>query len=227
MFSAFIEESYLKLFDGGSLLTPIVHPHTQLSQLATLGTVISYAYIVSGFLPIRVALPCLAAVMLGPMTNIPDVILLEAFVDSMSVHDAGVLKNALSITSTDTNLFPSTIQSGRLTVLSQFGCRQIPRPDNLKHIILEVSRFSFLLKPATAIATICSGIPSQQCAFWSQMSVDRLRDVYAALAVSSVRVLAMIEEPDYADPNQERVMTYLRQFVVDVYSVKHMRTLTG
>ena len=37
--------------------------------------------------------------------------------------------------------------------------------------------------------------------------------MYTALAVSSARVLAMIEEPDYSNPNQERIVTYLRQFV--------------
>ena len=74
-------------------------------------------------------------------------------------------------------------------------------------------RFNFLLKPAAALLTIRSSIPSKHCLFWSQRSVCGLHDVYTALAVSSACILAMIEEPDYSNPNQERIVTYLRQFV--------------
>ena len=111
MFSAFFEECYIKLCDGGSLLTPVVHPHIQMSKLATFGSIISYAYITSGFLPIRVAFPCLAAMLLGPATLIPDKILTEAFIDSLSVHDAGVFKQALSIAENN-DVFPSAVESG-------------------------------------------------------------------------------------------------------------------
>lgn len=210
MFSAFYEECYLKLCDGGTLLTPVVHPHIQMSQLATFGSIISYAYITSGFLPIRIAFPCLAAILLGPV-QIPDKILTESFVDSLSVHDAGVFRSALTIGTGKT--FPPTVEADLMKILGLFGCRQIPRPDSLKRIIIDVSRYNFLLKPAAAIATIHSGVPSKHCSFWSQRSVGGLHDIYTALAVSTERVLGMIDEPIYANPNQERVVTYLRQFV--------------
>ena len=119
-------------------------------------------YITSGFLPIRIAFPCLAAILLGPV-QIPDKILTESFVDSLSVHDAGVFRSALTTETGKT--FPPTVESDLMKILGLFGCRQIPRPDSLKRIIIDVSRYNFLLKPAAAIATIRFGVPSKHCSF--------------------------------------------------------------
>lgn len=47
MFSAFFEEAYKHLFDGSSLLCPVVHPEMDVSQLKTMGFIISHAYMVS------------------------------------------------------------------------------------------------------------------------------------------------------------------------------------
>ena len=109
MFSAYFEECYLKFFDGGSLLTAVIHPHIQMSKLPNIGAVISHAYLVCGFLPIRIAFPCLAAMLFGSTANFPEKFLVEAFVDSLSVHDAGIFKEAFNVIDSTSKLFPSTI----------------------------------------------------------------------------------------------------------------------
>ncbi len=67
LFSAFFEEAYKKLFDGSSLLCPVVHPGMDVS---TVGLIISHAYLVTGLLPTRIAFPCL--ILLGTNVDIPD-----------------------------------------------------------------------------------------------------------------------------------------------------------
>ena len=53
-----------------------------------------------GYLPLRVAFPSLASMVLGPDIEIPGGILLSSFVDSVSVVECGLLKSCLSITDT-------------------------------------------------------------------------------------------------------------------------------
>ena len=57
MFSAFFEDCYVKLFDGGSLLCPVVHPHTPVSKLPTVGAVISHSYLTTGTYPLELPSP--------------------------------------------------------------------------------------------------------------------------------------------------------------------------
>ena len=55
MYSEFYEAAYVSLFDGSSLLTPVVHPEMDTTSLSTFGFVLSHGYLVSGILPIRIA----------------------------------------------------------------------------------------------------------------------------------------------------------------------------
>ncbi len=87
MFSAFWEEVYLRHFDGERLLVPAVRPGMDISKFKLLGTILAHGFMVSGFLPVRIAFPVLAAILLGTDVNMPDNILLETFVDFLSVHE--------------------------------------------------------------------------------------------------------------------------------------------
>ena len=40
-----------------------------------------------------------------------------------------------------------------LTILSRFGCREMPTPSNLKQLLLQLAKYEFVTKP---FATICS-----------------------------------------------------------------------
>lgn len=89
LFSAFYEEAYVKLFDGASLLTPVDFPNLD----ATLGTIISHVYIIAGILPVKVAFPSLCAMLLPNASSLPDEVLIQSFVDSLSCYDANIVKD--------------------------------------------------------------------------------------------------------------------------------------
>ena len=227
MFSAFFEDCYVKLFDGGSLLCPVVHPHTPVSKLPTVGAVISHSYLTTGYLPIRIAFPCLAAILLGSSVDIPENFLVEAFVNSLSVHEAGIFKEAFAICEKQ---FPSALQCDVLSVLSRYGCRDVPNPRNLKKIIIDVSNFEFVMKPSLAISLMNQGIPEKHCGFWSKMSIVELHDIYNALSVSANRVLSMLEDPKCLNENQERIFGYLKLLIgnMNVEELQaFMRFVTG
>ena len=215
MFSAFYEAAYVKLFDGVSLLTPVVHPHMDMSVLPILGTIISHAYLVSGILPIRIAFPCLAAMILPGAGDLPDEVITEVFVQSLSFHDANVFRDALKAVRANEATFSESMKSALVSVLSRFGCRELPTPTRFMKLIVEVGKYEFLRKPASAIIEIHSGIPDQHLPFWSQQKGGDLYSIYKAQQVSS-KVLQLIEDIDTCNPNQERVFGYLKQFIGDI-----------
>ena len=63
-YTAFFNSAYQKFFDGSTLVTPAIHPGTDIAALKNLGCIISHSYLISGILPVRVAFPCLAHVLL-------------------------------------------------------------------------------------------------------------------------------------------------------------------
>ena len=85
MYSSFWEQAYLKLFDGDKVLTPLLHSSE--SDFNLLGKVISHGYMVSGHLPVRIALPALMMMILGPLTRIPSEILIDAFLEFVSSNE--------------------------------------------------------------------------------------------------------------------------------------------
>ena len=70
----------MKAFDGGNLLVPAVYPGTEIADMPILGTVMSHGFFASGFLPLRLAFPVVAAVLFGPSVEVPDAIIMDSFV---------------------------------------------------------------------------------------------------------------------------------------------------
>ncbi len=214
MFSAFFEEMYERFCDGSALLTLVVHPHIDFSVLPTLGTIISHGYIACGVLPIRIAFPTLAQCLLG-LASIPDDTLLQAFRDGISTHDASIINNeAFESIQKGNKSFSSELQKELLSILSAFGCRELPTPGNLRRILIEVAHYEFIMKPKAATVVVYSGIPKPpHSAFWVDMGVGNLSTIYEALSVSPKRVLGLLENVNGQNLSEERVITYLRQFV--------------
>ncbi len=92
MYSGFWENAYSSLFEGSTLVTPMVHPQTDMSVLPILGRILSHGYLVSDFLPVRIALPTLTAMLLGPIARM---VLLESFLDFISNVERTIFKRAL------------------------------------------------------------------------------------------------------------------------------------
>ncbi len=215
MFSAFWEEAFKQFFDGQSLMTPVIHPHTDMTCLPTLGRILSHGYLVSGFLPIRIAFPVLASILLGQSTEVPKGILLDAFADSLCTFEAKVIRDALQFPASASR-FPEETESSLISVLSRYSCREVPTPQSLKRLLIQVSSYEFQVKPLAAICSIRSGIPTTQQPFWQNKSVNDLHALYLLLFATPAKVLNLIKEPDVMNPNEQRVLGYLLQYVGDM-----------
>ena len=209
MLSAFWEEVYVHFFDGSSLLVPTVHPNVDMSLLPKLGLILSHGYLVCGFLPTRIAFPALVSI-LNPPVTFPTSMLVPAFADSLSVFEAATVREALAANSTTF----SDIQNNILmTIFSRYGCREYPTPKNIHSLTENTARFEFTIKPMAAYSMMSSGIPLEERLFWQSFSLEELHSLYMAINATPGKVLALFQEPTLASEAEQRVFTYLQQFV--------------
>ena len=102
----------------------------------------SHAYLISGVLPVSVAFPTLARCLLGSIIRIPDNIMLTSFMDSLSAHDAAVLKIAFEEHSSECT---TQTHAGLISIFSHSGFREIPTPQTLKSTVLRIASCEFIL----------------------------------------------------------------------------------
>ena len=208
MFSAFWDKCYANLFDGSTLLVPMLNPQTDISILPIIGRIISHGYLSCGFLPIRIALPCLVGILCGSSTVIPQTLLQDAFLDYISNIEKSLFKEALNCV-----VFTPEVQEKLLTTLSRFGCRQLPTPSNLLKCLQQIAFYEFCTKPAAAIALIHSGVPSSHLTFWRDKSVDGICSLYKSLAVSAHKVIDILKVAHISNAAEERIYGYLVEMI--------------
>lgn len=210
MYSGFWEKAYATLFEGATLLTPMFHPEMDMSLFTIVGRILSHGYLVAGILPIRVALPTLICMLLGPAVSVSDKILLNTLLDFISTCERATIKAALACVN---QTFPVQLQEELIMILATFGCRQLPTPSSLPKLIIQVARYEFLIKPAASIAIINAGIPSTHQSFWNKKSPEELSEIYQRLTLSPKKVISLIAIPEICLPQQDRVYQYLRTMI--------------
>lgn len=191
-----------------------------MATFATLGSVISHSYLVSGVFPDRVAFPCLEAALLGPSTVISNALLRESFVCCLSAHEASVVRNA---TSFGGSIYPLNIQDELISILSFYGCKEAPRPANLSQLLIQAAYYTFSIKPAAALSMMNAGIPENHRSFWKNRTVEKLYSFYISLSVSTAKVLNLLQEPVIENASQAEVWQFLRRFVGNM-NVDELRT---
>lgn len=224
--SAFWEVTYGKFFDGATLLRPVIHPNVRTELLPTLGAALSHGYLVTGFLPVRVAFPSLVAILKGPHVQVSSAILRSCFVDYLSNVESTMLDTAIKC---DTS-FPDSLKSRLNALFYRYDCREEPSTSNILKLVDQVAQYEFLTKPMAPIALMHNGITKEERPFWSKKSVESLYELYTSLLTSPKKVLDMIDEPYFANMNEERVFGYLQQFVGNMASEvvqKFLRFVTG
>ena len=225
MVSLFWKAAFEKVFDGGCLLTPVLHPDTDLSWLPVIGKIISHGYLSSGFLPVKMAFPTLASLLLQS-SEIDDDILMSTFIHTVSAVEADTLSRAFVLSE-----FPADFQMQLSSILGRFGCRQLPTTSNLRQLVLQVARFEFVTKPSGAVQSISSGIPPSHRQFWKGLSVRHLHEEYLALSASPGKVLELLSRTeDSTDGDEGRVFEYLVQYIGQMRSdevQRFLRFVTG
>ena len=150
----------------------------------------------------------LAAALCGPSVYIPDMIIIESFIDYLTTHESSVLRSSIEEKS-----FSCQTQTQLINILSRLGCTEVPSPSNIKQLVLRVARHLFLGKPLGALYALNSGVPIPYHSFWEQFSIDTLFRLYKVLNATTSAVLGLIEEPDDMHPAEDRVFGFLLSFI--------------
>jgi len=208
MLTAFWDEAYTRLFEGSTTVIPMIHSQMDMSTFTTLGKVVSHGFLATGIIPDRIGLPSQLVALIGPDVKLLPTVLLNAFLDYISVAERELFKAAQEKTT-----FEPDFSSQILSVLSRFGCRVVPTPSSLIAITENAARFEFCLKPAAALATMYSGIPSCHRAYWDGKSADVLVKLHHRLTVTPSKVLAMLDVSSFISPVEERVYGFLISMV--------------
>lgn len=211
LFSGFWEEAYLRFFDGSSLVTPVVHANVDMASLPMLGRILSHGFMVTGYLPVRIAFPALASILMGPTVDIHARIMVETFAESLCLHEASIVKEALE--KGDAGTFSCQLMADLTTILSRYGSRVNPSPANLKSQLRDIAKYEQQIKPMAAICTMNSGTPSCEKPFWESFSVDEFYSLYLSLSATPAKVLSILVEPFQENSSQARVFEYLQQFI--------------
>ena len=139
-----------------------------------------------------IAFPVIAASFLGPSASaaILDNVLLKSFVDYLTAYESAILHGAVKQSSDEK--FPPRTEAKLIEILSRLGCRELPTPLNIKRLIVSIAKQVFLGKPLGALYAINSGVPKPYLAFFGQLSVDRMFDLYKSLNATTSAVLRLV-----------------------------------
>ena len=224
-FSGFWEAAYKKMFDGAALLTPACHSEVNIDDFEVLGKILSHGYLSCGFLPTRLAFPVIAFILLGLSTNISQSILVNSFSEFLGPLDRKAISTAL-----EAKEFTMGIKSNVITILSRFGCREVPTPHNLVRLLCSLARHHFKSQPFAALSAMHAGVPKKHKPFWQAIGVEELRELYDAMTANPEKILEILVEPDYSNINEQRVFGYLQQFVGEMKldeAKRFLRFVTG
>lgn len=186
-FSTFWEQAYVKMFDGSALLAPASHAGIKRSDFPVLGRVLSHGYLSCGFLPTRIAFPVLAGSLLGPSVPIDRDMLVQSLSDFLSTVDFKTIFDALKLKE-----FSKVVQTSIINITSRFGSREVPTPDNLRHILCSLPEHHFRALPFAAISAMNDAIPDMHRPFWQGIDVKQLHDL---IITSPSKVLQVLSEP--------------------------------
>ena len=100
-----------------------------------------------------------------------------------------------------------------LTILSAFGCSQIPTPGTLPQVLAQVAKFVFQSTPMIAIMEINSGIPKAHCFGLRKKLKIHMYALYQCVSVTPAKVLALLDEPIFMNKAESVVYRYLRPFI--------------
>ena len=178
---------------------PAIIPNTNMSTLPLLGKILAHGYIVVNYLPIHVAFLVLSTVLCSPAEEITDSVLVQSFIDYISLHEGSVLRSVTKGEMLSTNEV--------INVLRRLGCTNIPTRYNIKELILKVANHQLLIKPLAAIYSIRTGVPGVYKAFWENISILNFYSLCRSLQATPGAIMNVLSEPVDMNATQSRVFT--------------------
>ena len=194
-------------------------------QCVLLGCIISYGYVAAGIFPAFLNKAFMQALLCGE-DSLTDHHLIDAFLDYLTVYERKRLLRLMSAT----NL---SAEDGDflVDVADRGGVALTPRIENVRNIIIEVSRAILVNAPMHSMTKMKEGMLEVESSnhVWSGITASELHQLYSELLPTTEKIASMLSA-NCADREEERVFSFLRRYVGSlnqVDAVTFLRWITG
>lgn len=99
-----------------------------------------------------------------------------------------------------------------LPMVGRFRCRQVPSPDTLKELLVSLARYTLVCQPYYGLVEM-RGMEAAHGELWRRVAGTLPMELMQMLAPTTEKVLAMVIEPDFKNPEQQQTFDFLRRFV--------------
>ena len=209
LFSLFWECVRSKYFDGSSEAVPRIDPQTCGGDVFhTMGRILSYGYLATGFFPVFICKVSMMAA-LGGTSSITDDMILSSFLNYI---------DGFEVDST-CRLIGGNQREGDndiiVNMLSRFKCITRPTPENVRGLLIECGRSELICKPAHALNSITCGMLEIHPFLWDCMSqsVGCLTKIYECATPTCESVWHLVQTPPITNAQQDAITDYLRRFI--------------
>ena len=142
-YSIFVEDLFLKSFEGTSQFVPIIRPEFGEDEFRIVGEILYHFFINFGVFPIQLSRASLGNVFTGECSHST---LISSFLSFLPKSESLIINDTLHN--------GSFIHDDVISVLSNYGVRTNPSKQNVRELITKAAKAELHTKPATLLSAI-------------------------------------------------------------------------
>ena len=197
-FDLFLSELFIQNFDGREQFIPIISPEMTHEDYKLLGSIMYHFFLNYGIFPVKIAQASLSHIFENTVSSSS---LLASFTSTISKRDEEVLLQTFHNVSFE--------HAKILDVLSKFGIRSNPSPQNVHELILKAAKTHLFTKPFFALNGIMQGFDS----FFSELPYNSIESLYSESIPSPEKVLKQLDIPEPNDQMEENTFQFIVRFI--------------
>ena len=197
-YDLFLNELLMKTFDGREQYVPLISPEMTQDDYALLGSIMYHFFLNFNVFPIQISQ---ASVMHFVGIAVPMSTMLTSFASTVSFRDGEILYQTFH------KLMFEHLKI--LDVLSKFGIRSNPTPENVNDLILKAAKTHLISKPMFAL----NGLLEKFKNFFNELPENAVHVLYSKSTPTAEKVLEQLNMEDANDAMEERAYEYLIRFI--------------
>ena len=173
-------DSYVTNYcEGVSQFAFAVSPTITSTDYVTMGRILTHQFIQTGTIPLQLSEALIQQAVVG---TVSEECLLQSFLMLLHEKEREVIQQALLGT---TEPFPT---NEVVDILSDYNAGTVPRPDNIRQVLLQVSVTELISKPFMCITKLREGMGS----FWDGVSAEEIHALYSCCTPTPSNVVSSL-----------------------------------
>ena len=199
-FSIFLEQLFLRTFDGRVQYIPVVQPEFSEDEFLIVGKILYHFYINFAVFPVQISAASLSYIFCGELRTSS---LMQSFFDILSKADGNTI---------NATFYSNAFEKHKLIdILSSFGIRSNPSKDNIRDLIIKAAKSELITKPLTAWTSIKEAFNG----FFEDLPKSCITALYEKAMPSNSKVLSYMHISEANDKLEETTIRFLKRFIED------------